>query len=171
MASMVSELFGIHLVVMPEKEDAAYVYNDLVNLLGSDNVLFFPSSFKRSVHYNQIDNGSIILRTNVVNRLGSDEKYVQGNSLIVVTYAEGLAEKVITQVNETDFLRINQGQGVIVRLDALPSVTFDGKVSYIGKLCRTKDRTSRQKIFDVEVTLLAPDERLKPGMTVSCEFQ
>ncbi len=79
--------------------------------------------------------------------------------------------KVITQVNETDFLRINQGQGVIVRLDALPSVTFDGKVSYIGKLCRTKDRTSRQKIFDVEVTLLAPDERLKPGMTVSCEFQ
>lgn len=79
--------------------------------------------------------------------------------------------KVITQVNETDFLRINQGQGVVVRLDALPSVTFDGKVSYIGKLCRTKDRTSRQKIFDVEVTLLAPDERLKPGMTVSCEFQ
>lgn len=115
MASMVSELSGIHLVVMPEKEDAAYVYNDLVNLLGSDNVLFFPSSFKRSVHYNQIDNGSIILRTNVVNRLGSDEKYVQGNYLIVVTYAEGLAEKVITQVKlKKNTLQLNKGEKISI---------------------------------------------------------
>ncbi|MBN2813857.1 MAG: transcription-repair coupling factor [Bacteroidales bacterium] len=111
MASIVSGLSGIHLVVMPEKEDAAYIYNDLVNLLGSDNVLFFPSSFKRSVHYNQIDNGSVILRTNVVNRLGSDEKYAQGNYLIVVTYAEGLAEKVITQVKlKKNTLQLNKGE-------------------------------------------------------------
>ena len=25
-------------------------------------------------------------------------------------------------------------------------------------------------VFDVEVEILKPDERLKPGMTVSCEF-
>ena len=78
--------------------------------------------------------------------------------------------KVDTQINETDFLKINIGQKVIVRLDALPKVSFDGEVAYIGKLCRLKDDRSRQKVFDVEIKILKPDERLKPGMTVSCEY-
>lgn len=78
--------------------------------------------------------------------------------------------KVYTQVNEADFLKISIDQKVAVRLDALPKVVFDGKVTYLGKLCREKERNSRQKVFDVEVEILKPDDRLKPGMTVSCEF-
>lgn len=78
--------------------------------------------------------------------------------------------KVNTQINETDFLKIETGQKVTVRLDAMPKVVFDGQVAYIGKLCRPKDPKSRQKVFDVEVNILKPDNRLKPGMTVSCEF-
>ena len=62
-ASVIPKIAGLHLIILPEKEDAAYFYNDLVNLLGSETVLFFPSSFKRSVQYNQIDNGNVILRT------------------------------------------------------------------------------------------------------------
>ena len=91
-----------------------------------------------------------------------------GNSLAVVPELEHM--KVITQVNETDFLKINVDQKVAVRLDALPDVVFNGKVYYIGKLCRPKERNSRQKVFDVEVRITKPDERLRPGMTVSCEF-
>lgn len=78
--------------------------------------------------------------------------------------------KVETYINETDFLDIKQGQKVIVRLDALPDVAFDGEVNYIGKLCHRRDNKSRQKVFDVEVKILKSDERLKPGMTVSCEY-
>lgn len=78
--------------------------------------------------------------------------------------------RIDTQVNETDFLRIKVGQKVTVRLDAMPNVRFDGEVSYVGKLCKKKDPKSRQKVFDVEVRMLKPDERLKPGMTVSCEY-
>jgi transcription-repair coupling factor (superfamily II helicase) len=96
-ATVIQQVSGLHLFILPEKEESAYFYNDLVNLLGSDHVLFFPSSYKRSVHYNQIDNGNVILRTNVVNRLGSADEYSNGKYLVVVTYAEGLAEKVITQ--------------------------------------------------------------------------
>lgn len=91
-----------------------------------------------------------------------------GNSLGNVPELEFM--KVNTQVNETDFLKIKIGQKVSVRLDALPKVVFDGEVAYIGKLCRLKDQKSQQKIFDVEVNILKPDTRLKPGMTVSCEF-
>ena len=79
--------------------------------------------------------------------------------------------KVETQINENDFLRIKKGDKVLVRLDALPEVAFDAQVSYIGLFCHAKDPNKpRQKVFDVEVRLLESDERLKPGMTVSCEF-
>ena len=79
--------------------------------------------------------------------------------------------KVETQINENDFLRIKEGDKVLVRLDALPEVAFHGEISNIGLFCRAKDPNKpRQKTFDVEVRLLQSDERLKPGMTVSCEF-
>lgn len=91
-----------------------------------------------------------------------------GNNLAKVPELEFM--KVNTQVNETDFLKLYVNQKVDVRLDALPKVVFEGEVAYIGKLCRLKDQKSRQRVFDVEVKILKPDERLKPGMTVSCEF-
>jgi hypothetical protein len=78
--------------------------------------------------------------------------------------------KVNTFINENDFLKIKVGQKVRVRLDALPKVDFEGEIAYIGKLCRRRERNSRQKGFDVEVNMLKSDDRLKPGMTVSCEF-
>lgn len=78
--------------------------------------------------------------------------------------------KVDTHINETDFLKIRLGQKVSVRLDAMPNAVFDGEVQYIGRLCYLKDNKSKQKVFDVEVRMLKIDERLKPGMTVSCEY-
>lgn len=78
--------------------------------------------------------------------------------------------KVNSSVGERDFLKIRKGQKVIVRLDALPKIKFDGEVTYIGRLCHLKDEKSKQKVFDVEVKMLKSDERLKPGMTVSCEY-
>ena len=78
--------------------------------------------------------------------------------------------KVETQINEFDYQKISVGQKVIVRLDALPDVSFNGEVTLIEKLCYRKDQKSKQKVFDVEVKILKEDERLKPGMTVSCEF-
>ena len=91
-----------------------------------------------------------------------------GNPLAIVPELEFM--KVNTQVNETDFLKVSLNQKVAVRLDAMPKVVFDGEIVYIGKLSRLKDQKSRQKVLDVEVRILKPDERLKPGMTVSCEF-
>ena len=78
--------------------------------------------------------------------------------------------KVNSTISENDFMKLAIGQKVVVRLDALPKVNFDGEISYISKLCRLKDDKNRKKVFDVDVKILKSDERLKPGMTVSCEF-
>ncbi len=78
--------------------------------------------------------------------------------------------KVVTVINEADFLKVSPGQNVNVRLDALPDVVFEGKVASMSRLCRPITWGARRKVFDVEVELLVSDERLKPGMTVSCEY-
>ncbi|MDR3308332.1 MAG: efflux RND transporter periplasmic adaptor subunit [Tannerella sp.] len=80
--------------------------------------------------------------------------------------------KVNTYISENDFLKVSVGQKVAVRMDAMQNVVFEGKVDYIGKLCHLKEYggKNKQKVFDVEVSINEPDERLKPGMTVSCEF-
>ncbi len=105
-------------------------------------------------------------RTNALVKVG-DNIYT-GNNLANVPELKWM--KVNTCINENDFLKIRPKQKVCVRLDALPKVEFDGEITYIGKLCHLKDPKSRQKVFDVEVNILKPDDRLKPGMTVSCEF-
>jgi len=106
-------------------------------------------------------------RTNDMIKIGDD--IYQGNNMGNVPDLTWM--KANTFVSENDFLKIKMGQKVIVRLDALPKVEFKGEISYIGKLCHLKDEKSRQKIFDVEVKILKSDERLKPGMTVSCEYK
>jgi len=78
--------------------------------------------------------------------------------------------KVKTSINELDYKKVQLGQKVKVRLDALPEVVFEGKVSSLGKLSKPKEQDSKIKVFDAEITIINNDERLKPGMTVSCQI-
>ena len=108
-ALAVSKIFRetqlMHVVIIPEKEDAAYFYNDLVALLGDDSVFFFPSTYKRSVLYEQTEPANIVLRTEVLNHLSSGRR--KG---IIVTYPESVMEKVISRRNlKKNTLRIAKG--------------------------------------------------------------
>ncbi len=83
-----------HLVVLNDKEEAAYFYNDLIQLLGDDNIYFLPSTYKRSPEYGNIDDSNIILRTEALNFLSTQNK--KG---IVVSYPLAIFEKVPTNQN------------------------------------------------------------------------
>ncbi|MFC1650146.1 efflux RND transporter periplasmic adaptor subunit [Candidatus Latescibacterota bacterium] len=76
--------------------------------------------------------------------------------------------KVKTQVNEIDIGRVEVGQQVIIKLDALEGPTFYGKVTNVATLART-EMGSDEKVFDMEVTIDGEDDRLKPGMTAQCK--
>ncbi|MBN2761506.1 MAG: transcription-repair coupling factor, partial [Bacteroidales bacterium] len=111
-ASVISARALTYLVILPEKEEAAYFYNDLINLLGSEQVYFFPSSSKRSLHYDQIDPGNIILRTKTLDRIGQ-EKSEGDKRTVVITYPDGLSEKVITHKKlKKNTLQLNVGEKV-----------------------------------------------------------
>lgn len=70
-------------------------------------------------------------------------------------------------IQENDISRIKPGLDVIVRLDALPSVPFKGKINNVSRVCIEKEG---KKVFLTEVLISESDPRLKPGMTVSCEY-
>ena len=73
------------LFVLQDAEEAG----DLTQLMGTDQVLFFPSSYRRAVKYAQRDAASEILRTEVLTRLSS-VRYI-------VTYPEALSELVVSK--------------------------------------------------------------------------
>jgi len=75
--------------------------------------------------------------------------------------------RVKTYINESDVKRVHQGMKVIVRLDALPSVPFNGSITEISKVCVARDK---EKVFNIVVGIDESDLRLKPGMTVNCEY-
>ena len=90
-ASLASKGQTQMLFVLQDAEEAGYFYHDLTQLMGTDQVLFFPSSYRRAVKYAQRDAASEILRTEVLTRLSS-VRYV-------VTYPEALAELVVSKKN------------------------------------------------------------------------
>jgi len=78
------------------------------------------------------------------------------------------AMKVNGIVLENDISRIKTGLNVVVRLDALPNVPFNGKLSRVSRVCIPQQ--DRKKVFQTEVLISGTDLRLKPGMTVRCEY-
>lgn len=82
-----------HLVILNDKEEAAYFYNDLQSCQPKKNILFLPDSFRKVGKFEEIDNNNIRLRTEVMKNLIKPE----GKGNIVVTYPEAIIENVIDQ--------------------------------------------------------------------------
>lgn len=78
--------------ILGDQEEAGYFYHDLTQVLGSEQVLFFPSSFRRAIKYGQRDAANEVLRTEVLSRLQKGEE-----RLCIVTFPDALAEKVVSR--------------------------------------------------------------------------
>lgn len=77
--------------------------------------------------------------------------------------------QVKTWVNEVDVDKLEVGNEVLVRLDALPGPVFHGKISNIASLGHEKEGDKNVQVFDIVVEIDEEDARLKPGMTAACE--
>ncbi len=92
---------GTFLFILNDSEEAGYFHQDLAQVLGGDDVLFFPSSYRRQVRYGQLDPGSQVMRTETLGRLSAlAETGPDGAGsgfLCVVTYPEAVAELVVAR--------------------------------------------------------------------------
>ncbi len=97
------------LIILNDQEEAAYFYHDMVQTMGDENVLYFPSAFRRAAKYGQKDDASEILRTEVLSRLTTVEP--GADTLVIVTSADALAEKVVSKSSlEDKSIRISVGE-------------------------------------------------------------
>ncbi len=97
------------LIILNDQEEAAYFYHDMVQTMGDQNVLYFPSAFRRAAKYGQKDDASEILRTEVLSRLTTVEP--GADTLVIVTSADALAEKVVSKSSlEDKSIRLSVGE-------------------------------------------------------------
>ena len=85
------------LFILQDADEAGYFYHDLTQLLGKEQVLFFPSSYRRAIKYAQRDSANEILRTEVLARLNDSSLFTLHSSLCIVTYPEAIAELVVSK--------------------------------------------------------------------------
>ena len=113
-ASLAAKIKRPVLFVLHDADEAGYFYHDLTQIIGSANVLFFPSAYKRAAKYGQRDHASEILRTETLARLGNPENS-EPVSLYLVTYPQALAEMVVnrSQLDER-MLTLKIGQQISI---------------------------------------------------------
>ena len=132
-----------YLLIFNDKEEAAYFLNDLEQLLGDKNVLFYPGSYRRPYQIEDTDNANVLLRSEVLNRINSRKK-----PALIVTYPTALFEKVVTKRElEKNTLKITIGEEL--SLDFVNEVLFEYKFKRVDFVTEPGDFSVRGGIIDV----------------------
>ena len=142
--------------ILQDNDEAGYFYHDLTQILGTDNVLFFPSSYRRAVKYGQHDAANEILRTEALSRLaavGGDakkrgDKNEAAPFLYVVTCPEALSELVVSK-RRLDERTINIAVGDIVNLADLGRKLRDFGFAEVDYVYEPGQFAMRGSIVDV----------------------
>ena len=131
------------LVVLNNKEEAAYYLNDLEQMIGEQDVLFYPGSFRRPYQIEETDNANVLLRSEVLNRINSRKK-----PAVIVTYPEALFEKVVTRQNlDKNTLKVTIGDKISI--DFLNEVLFEYEFKRVDFITEPGEFSVRGGIVDV----------------------
>ncbi|WP_410501020.1 transcription-repair coupling factor [Flavobacterium sp. AG291] len=131
------------LLILKDKEEAAYYLNDLEQLIGNQDVLFYPGSFRRPYQIEETDNANILLRSEVLNRINSRKK-----PAIIVSYAEALFEKVVTRKElEKNTLKVAVSDQVSI--DFINEVLFEYEFRRVDFVTEPGEFSVRGGIVDV----------------------
>jgi transcription-repair coupling factor (superfamily II helicase) len=131
------------LVILNNKEEAAYYLNDLEQMIGEQDVLFYPGSFRRPYEIEDTDNANVLLRAEVLNRINSRKK-----PAIIVTYPEALFEKVVTR-KELDKNTLKVAVGDKISIDFINEVLFEYEFKRVDFITEPGEFSVRGGIVDV----------------------
>ena len=111
-SSIAGKLCKTVVFILQDADEAGYFYHDLTQIMGQDDVFFFPSSYRRAVKYGQRDAASEILRTEVLSRL-SRRRTEKQSSLYIVSCPEAVSELVVSKTRlDERTLTLSAGQNV-----------------------------------------------------------
>ena len=91
---------------------------------------------------------------------------------VLLTIADLSQMEAELGVDETEIVKVKEGQKAIVKVDALPEEEFEGVVTEVGNSIIQSLQASSQeaKEFKVVVLLKKTDPRLKPGLTATADI-
>lgn len=131
------------LLIFEDKEAAAYYLNDLEQLIGEKDVLFYPGSFRRPYQIEEVDNANVLLRAEVLNRINSRKK-----PAVIVTYPDALFEKVVTK-KELDKNTLKVTVGDKISIDFINEVLFEYEFKRVDFITEPGEFSVRGGIIDV----------------------
>ncbi|MFV8269147.1 transcription-repair coupling factor [Flavobacterium sp. GT2N3] len=131
------------LIVLNNKEEAAYYLNDLEQMIGEQDVLFYPGSYRRPYQIEDTDNANVLLRAEVLNRINSRKK-----PAVIVTYPEALFEKVVTR-KELDKNTLKVSVGDKISIDFINEVLFEYEFKRVDFITEPGEFSVRGGIVDV----------------------
>ena len=131
------------LLILNDKEEAAYYLNDLEQLLNDKDVLFYPGSYRRPYQIEETDNANVLLRSEVLNRINSRKK-----PSIIVTYPDALFEQVVTKAElNRNTLKITLKDSL--SLDFVNEVLFEYNFVKVDFVTEPGEFSVRGGIIDV----------------------
>lgn len=140
-AALIQNSNNNHLMILPDKETAAYFQNDL-EIVSDKKVLFFPTSYKRSIIYGQEDSANLLLRAETLQTLASDDQCV------VISYPEAIIEKVIPKQNLiSSTLKLKVGEDVSI--DFIQEVLEEYQFQYVDFVYEPGQFSIRGSIIDI----------------------
>ena len=97
------------LYLADDKEDALYINAEMEDLLGKDNILYFPATHLEPYQIEKTQNANLVLRTEVINKLNSGK-----SPKVIVAFIGAMSEKVL---KKEDFKAISHQIKVGDQLD------------------------------------------------------
>jgi transcription-repair coupling factor (superfamily II helicase) len=98
---------GPHLVICETRDEAAYLHDDLLDILGSETVLYFPDSFKKLLQFDEINATQVLQRSEVISKLTDRAQQAS----VVVTYSDAMFEQVVMPEHlQKTQIKIQQGE-------------------------------------------------------------
>ncbi|HLF52525.1 transcription-repair coupling factor [Flavobacterium sp.] len=131
------------LLILQDKEEAAYYLNDLEQMIGDQDALFYPGSYRRPYQIEDTDNANVLLRAEVLNRINSRKK-----PAIIVSYPEALFEKVVTKKElEKNTLKVSVGDQISIEF--INEVLFEYEFKRVDFITEPGEFSVRGGIVDV----------------------
>jgi transcription-repair coupling factor (superfamily II helicase) len=131
------------LIILNDKEEAAYYLNDLEQLLPEKDVFFYPGSYRRPYQVEETDNANILLRSEVLNRINSRK-----SPAIIITYPDALFEQVVTKA-ELNRNTLKIGLNDQLTLDFVNEVLFEYNFNKVDFVSEPGEFSVRGGIIDV----------------------
>ena len=131
------------LFIFENKEKAAYFLNDFETVLGDRDILYFPSSSKNTNKFDFKDDANILLRTQVLSKINNSSK-----KFIVVSYPEGIFEKVISESTLRKTIKTIK-KGDLISIDYINTLLFKFNFEKVDFVSQPGEFSIRGGIIDV----------------------